>query len=110
LLIEKFAGTKVKPPDYWWRYVLYFSLKLWAENIGNSLVELDKLDLAKELIQKSKSKKVLKLHLPIDSVAGDKFDAQANTQICKITTPFPMAGWVLGYRTRRLHRFFSKSN
>jgi phosphoglycerate kinase len=43
-------------------------------------VEEDKLDLAKELIQKAKSKGV-ELHLPIDSVVGDKFDANANTDI-----------------------------
>jgi phosphoglycerate kinase len=58
----------------------YTFFKALGGNIGNSLVELDKLDLAKELIQKAKAKGV-ELHLPIDSVAGDKFDAQANTQI-----------------------------
>lgn len=58
----------------------YTFFKALGGNIGNSLVELDKLDLAKELIQKAKAKSV-ELHLPIDSVAGDKFDAQANTQI-----------------------------
>lgn len=57
----------------------YTFFKALGGSIGNSLVELDKLDLAKELIQKAKSKGV-ELHLPIDSVAGDKFDTQANTQ------------------------------
>src|SRR5260221_7234148 len=45
---------------------------------GDALVEEDKLDLAKELIQKAKAKNV-ELHLPIDSVIADKFDAAANT-------------------------------
>jgi phosphoglycerate kinase len=58
----------------------YTFFKALGGNIGNSLVEADKLDLAKELIQKAKSKGV-ELHLPIDSVAGDKFDANANTQV-----------------------------
>lgn len=58
----------------------YTFFKALGGNIGNSLVEVDKLDLAKELIQKAKAKGV-ELHLPIDSVAGDKFDANANTQI-----------------------------
>jgi phosphoglycerate kinase len=44
------------------------------------LVEADKLDLAKELIQKAKSKGV-EFHLPIDSIVADKFDANANTDI-----------------------------
>jgi len=57
----------------------YTFFKALGGTIGNSLVELDKLDLAKELIQKAKAKGV-ELHLPIDSIAGDKFDANANTQ------------------------------
>lgn len=58
----------------------YTFFKALGGNIGNSLVEADKLDLAKELIQKAKAKNV-ELHLPIDSVIADKFDAQANTDI-----------------------------
>jgi phosphoglycerate kinase len=58
----------------------YTFFKALGGNIGKSLVEEDKLDLAKELIQKAKSKGV-ELHLPIDSVVADKFDAQANTNI-----------------------------
>ncbi len=57
----------------------YTFFKALGGSVGNSLVELDKLDLAKELIQKAKAKGV-ELHLPIDSVAGDKFDANANIQ------------------------------
>jgi phosphoglycerate kinase len=58
----------------------YTFFKALGGNIGNSLVEEDKLDLAKELIQKAKTKGV-ELHLPIDSIVADKFDATANTKI-----------------------------
>lgn len=58
----------------------YTFFKAMGGNIGNSLVEADKLDLAKELIQKAKAKGV-DLHLPIDSIIADKFDANANTDI-----------------------------
>ena len=58
----------------------YTFFKALGGNVGNSLVEDDKLTLAKELIQKAKAKGV-ELHLPIDSVAADKFDANANTKI-----------------------------
>ena len=58
----------------------YTFFKALGGSIGNSLVEEDKLELAKELIQKAKSKGV-ELHLPIDSVVADKFDANANTGI-----------------------------
>jgi phosphoglycerate kinase len=58
----------------------YTFFKALGGSIGNSLVEEDKLDLAKELIQKAKAKGV-ELHLPIDSIIADKFDANANTKI-----------------------------
>ena len=58
----------------------YTFFKAHGYTVGKSLVEEDKLDLAKELIQKAKAKGV-ELHLPIDSVVADKFDANANTEI-----------------------------
>lgn len=58
----------------------YTFFKALGGNIGKSLVEDDKLDLAKELIKKAKSKGV-ELHLPMDSVIADKFDAAANTEV-----------------------------
>ena len=63
----------------------YTFFKALGGNIGKSLVEEDKLTLAKELIQKAKAKGV-ELHLPIDSVAADKFDAAATTQIANNTS------------------------
>ncbi|HEU5289245.1 MAG TPA: phosphoglycerate kinase [Cyclobacteriaceae bacterium] len=57
----------------------YTFFKALGGNIGKSLVEEDKLDLAKELIQKAKAKNV-ELHLPIDSIIADKFDNAANTE------------------------------
>lgn len=56
----------------------YTFFKALGGNIGNSLVEADKLDLAKELIHKAKAKRV-EMHLPIDSIIADKFDAEAHT-------------------------------
>ena len=58
----------------------YTFFKALGGNVGKSLVEEDKLDLAKELIQKAKAKGV-EFHLPIDSIIADKFDAQASTAI-----------------------------
>lgn len=57
----------------------YTFFKAMGGSVGKSLVEEDKLDLAKALIQKAKAKGV-ELHLPIDSVIADKFDANANTE------------------------------
>ncbi len=57
----------------------YTFFKALGGNIGNSLVEQEKLDLAKELIQKAKEKGV-NLELPKDSIAADAFDNNANRQ------------------------------
>lgn len=58
----------------------YTFFKALGGNVGKSLVEEDKLDLAKELIKKAKQKGVEFL-LPIDSVVADKFAADANTGV-----------------------------
>ncbi len=58
----------------------YTFFKALGGQTGKSLVEEDKLELAKDLIQKAKSKGV-ELILPIDSVIADKFDPNANTDI-----------------------------
>ncbi len=60
----------------------YTFMKAKGGKIGNSLVEVDKLGLALDLLRKAESKCV-KIYLPVDSVVADKFDAAANFQ----TTP-----------------------
>jgi phosphoglycerate kinase len=58
----------------------YTFFKAMGGNIGNSLVEEDKLELAKSLIEKAKAKGV-NLQLPKDSIIADAFDNDANTKI-----------------------------
>jgi phosphoglycerate kinase len=60
----------------------YTFAKAQGGEIGNSLVEDDKLDLAVELLKKAKAKNV-NLLLPVDSVVADAFNADANTAIAK---------------------------
>ena len=69
----------------------YTFLKAQGKEIGNSLVENDKLDLALELLAKAKAKGV-NLVLPVDSVAADKFAADANTQV--VSNDNIPAGWM----------------
>lgn len=57
----------------------YTFFKAQGGYIGDSLVENDKVDLARELIQKAKSKNV-NLLLPVDSLIADEFNKDANTQ------------------------------
>lgn len=58
----------------------YTFFKAMGGQIGNSLVEADKLELAGSLIKKAKEKGV-NLVLPIDSVIADNFSNDANTDI-----------------------------
>lgn len=58
----------------------YTFFKAQGGKIGNSLCEDDRLTTANEILEKAKSKGV-QIHLPIDSVVADKFDANANTNI-----------------------------
>ena len=58
----------------------YTFLKAQGNEIGGSLCENDKLDLANELLAKAEAKGVA-FHLPKDSIIADKFDANANTQL-----------------------------
>jgi phosphoglycerate kinase len=58
----------------------YTFLKAQGKEIGSSLCEEDKLDLANDLLAKAKAKGVA-FHLPKDSVVADKFDADANTKL-----------------------------
>ncbi|PUZ22149.1 phosphoglycerate kinase [Chitinophaga costaii] len=69
----------------------YTFLKAQGKEIGNSLVEDDKLDLALELLAKAKAKGV-NLLIPVDSVAADKFAADANTQV--VSNDNIPAGWM----------------
>jgi phosphoglycerate kinase len=47
---------------------------------GKSLVEEDKIDLAKDILVKAEAAKV-KLLLPVDNIIADKFDAAAQTKV-----------------------------
>ena len=57
----------------------YTFFKAQGGHIGNSLCEADRLDTAKELLEKAAAKGVT-IHLPFDSTIADKFAADANTQ------------------------------
>src|ERR1700760_1921492 len=69
----------------------YTFAKADGGNIGTSLVEADKLDLALSLRQKAKEKGV-NLLLPVDNVTADAFSPDANTDVAK-TGEIP-DGWM----------------
>lgn len=56
----------------------YTFLKAMGYEIGNSICELDRIDIAKETIEKAE-KKGVKLLFPIDTVCGKEFSNEAET-------------------------------
>ncbi|MBQ8882669.1 MAG: phosphoglycerate kinase [Clostridia bacterium] len=80
----------------------YTFRKALGYEVGNSLLEEDKIELAKELMQKAKDKGV-KLLLPIDNTIADKFAPDANTQIVEGDIPAGWEGLDIGPKTIALY-------
>ncbi|MBP1964838.1 MULTISPECIES: phosphoglycerate kinase [Paenibacillus] len=81
----------------------YTFLKAQGYEIGKSLLDNSKLDLALSFIEKAKEKGVNFL-LPVDIVVTDKFSADANTQIVDIDSiPADWEGIDIGPKTRELY-------
>jgi phosphoglycerate kinase len=66
----------------------YTFLKAQGEQVGKSLVEEDKLDLARQLLQEAKTHK-LKFLLPVDHVVAEKIDANAVVRTVNSGQPIP---------------------
>jgi len=58
-------------------------IKAQGGQIGNSICEDDKLDLALDILKKAKEKGV-QVHLPVDVVAANDFNNNASTQVVPI--------------------------
>ncbi len=58
----------------------YTFYKAQGFKIGNSLVEDDRVEMAKDILAQAKAKGV-KLMLPVDNLAADKFGVDANTKV-----------------------------
>ena len=68
----------------------YTFVKAQGNDVGTSICEMDKLDLANELIESAKAKGV-KLLLPVDNVVSDGFSNDANKQT--VASDAIPAGW-----------------
>ena len=80
----------------------YTFMKAMGKEIGTSLCEDDKLDLAKDLMAKAEAKGV-KLLLPIDTVCADHFAADATPVVYEAgALPADMMGLDIGPKTIEL--------
>ena len=66
----------------------YTFLKAQGQAIGKSLLEEDKVELARELLREAKTRKV-KFLLPVDHVVADKVDASATIQTVGVGQSIP---------------------
>jgi len=80
----------------------YTFLKAKGYEVGNSLLEEDKVELAKQLMEKAKEKGV-KLLLPVDNVVAEEFKADAPHKVVDSDKIEP--GWMgmdIGPKTREM--------
>ena len=61
----------------------YTFIKAQGGKVGNSICEDDKMELALSILQKAKEQGV-QVHLPVDVIAADDFDNNANTKIVAV--------------------------
>ncbi|MBT2678949.1 phosphoglycerate kinase [Bacillus sp. ISL-35] len=61
----------------------YTFVKAQGHEIGKSLLEEDKIELAKSFMEKAKAKGV-NFYMPVDAIVADDFSADANTKVVPI--------------------------
>lgn len=80
----------------------YTFFKAQGYEVGNSLCELDKLDLARELMEKARTKGV-KLMLPVDTKVGKEFKVDTESKTVKYTEiPADWEGFDIGDETIKM--------
>jgi phosphoglycerate kinase len=78
----------------------YTFMKAQGKSTGDSLVEADKVELAKELLKIGGEKLVL----PLDTVCGKEFKEDTPTQICEGEIPAGWEGLDIGPKTVEMFR------
>lgn len=80
----------------------YTFLKALGYEVGQSICEVDKLTLAKELLDLAKEKNV-EIVLPVDVVIADRFAPDANTKVVPVSQiPTDWQGLDIGPQTREI--------
>lgn len=82
----------------------YTFLKALGKNVGKSLLEEDKLELAGQLMQKAKDKNV-KFLLPVDVAIGDRFAADCEKRVVDVDSiPDDWMGLDIGTKSIELFK------
>ncbi len=81
----------------------YTFFKSMGYEVGNSVCELDKIDLAKEIMEKAKAKNV-KFMLPVDTKVGKEFDPNTESKTVKFSEiPEGWEGFDIGEETIKMY-------
>ena len=81
----------------------YTFFKSMGHNVGNSICELDKLDLAQEIMKEAKDKGV-KFMLPVDTKVGKEFDPNTESKVVKFSEiPDGWEGFDIGPETIKMY-------
>ncbi|MBD8033842.1 phosphoglycerate kinase [Solibacillus merdavium] len=79
--------------------LVFTFVKAMGHDIGKSLLEEDKIELAKGFIEKAKEKGV-QLHMPVDAVVANEFSKDADTKVVAIDAiPSDWMGLDIGPKT-----------
>lgn len=82
----------------------YTFVKAQGHEIGKSLLEEDKIDLAKSFMEKAKEKGV-NFYMPVDVVVADDFSADANSKVVSIEEiPADWEALDIGPKTQEIYR------
>ena len=81
----------------------YTFFKSMGYSVGDSICELDKLDLAQDIMKKAKEKGV-KLMLPVDTKVGKEFKPDTESKVVKYTEiPDGWEGFDIGPKTIKMY-------
>jgi phosphoglycerate kinase len=82
----------------------YTFVKAQGHEVGKSLLEADKIDLANSFIEKAKEKGV-NFYMPVDVIVADDFSADANTKVVAINEiPADWEALDIGPKTAEIYR------
>jgi phosphoglycerate kinase len=82
----------------------YTFVKAQGHEVGKSLLEADKIDLANSFIEKAKAKGV-NFYMPVDVVVADDFSADANSKVVSIEEiPGDWEALDIGPKTSEIYR------
>ena len=79
----------------------YTFFKARGQEIGDSIVELDKIELAREILKQAEEKGV-KLMLPVDNLVSDAFSEEANVKVAEGAFEEGWMGMDIGPKTIKL--------